>query len=153
MSGRSLLRLTRMSSSQEKPRERALSRPTTIYKPLKQIEPLAISLGKTRDHWTLLKGHRTLNTCVRRSNVSRVSESNGNLQSTGRRVSFQRTRPVHTGPVRIELRKLAGSPDASHRTHPKRPVLTGLIRREGRQTACTPDAEHRTLSGASKWIS
>ena len=57
---------------------------TRIYRPLKQIEPLALSLGLTRGHRTLLKGHRTLNTCVRCSNVSRVSESNGNLQSTGR---------------------------------------------------------------------
>jgi len=56
---------------------------------------------------------------------------------------------MHTGPVRRELRKLAGSPDASHWTHPERPVLTGLMRREGRQTAHTPYAEHRTHSGAS----
>jgi len=56
---------------------------------------------------------------------------------------------VHTGPVRRELLKLAGSPDASHRTHPERPVLTGLMRGEGRQTARTPDVEHRTHSGAS----
>ena len=56
---------------------------------------------------------------------------------------------VHTGPVRRELRELARSPDASHRTHPERPVLTGLMCREGRQTAHTPDTEHRALSGAS----
>ena len=58
-------------------------------------------------------------------------------------------RPVHTGPVRRELCKLAGSSDASHRTHPERPVLTRLMRREGRQTARTPDAEHWTHSSAS----
>ena len=60
-----------------------------------------------------------------------------------------RTRLVLTGLVRRDLRKVAGSPDASHRTRPERPVLTGLMRREGRQTARTPDAEHRTHSGAS----
>ena len=64
---------------------------THIYRPLKQIESLALSLGKTRGHRTLLKGHRTLNTSVRCSNVSHVSsfetlvsESNGHLQCTGR---------------------------------------------------------------------
>jgi len=34
------------------------------------------------------------------------------------------TRPVPTGPVRRELRKLVGSPDVSHRMHPERPVLS-----------------------------
>ena len=56
---------------------------------------------------------------------------------------------LHTGPVRRELRKLVGSPNASHRTHPERPELTGLMRRECRQNARTPDAEHRTHTGAS----
>ena len=48
---------------------------------------------------------------------------------------------MHTGLKRRELRKLAGSPDASHRTHPERPVLTGLTPREG----CKMPA-HRTLT-------
>ena len=43
--------------------------------------------------------------------------------------------------LRRELRKLAGSLDVSHQTHPERPVLTGLMRREGRKTPV-----HRTLS-------
>ena len=53
---------------------------------------------------------------------------------------------MHTGLMRRELRKLTGSPDASHRTHPQRPVLTGPMRREGRKTPA-----HRTLTtGRSK---
>ena len=64
-------------------------------------------------------------------------------------VQHHRTCPEHTGPVRRELRKLARSPDTSHRTHPERPVLTGLMRREGHQNARTPDAEHQTHSGPS----
>jgi len=69
--------------------------------------------------------------------------------TTGRSTTSHRTRPMHTGPMHRELRKLAGSPDASHRMHPERPVLTGLMRREGRQNDHTPDTEHRTHSGAS----
>ena len=84
MSGRCLLRLTRMSRMLECQESEPQAGQTRIYKPLKQIEPLALSLGLTRGHRTLLKWHRTLNTSVRCSNVSRVSESNGNLQSTGR---------------------------------------------------------------------
>ena len=68
--------------------------------------------------------------------------------TTERSTASHRTHLVHTGPVRTELCKLTGSPDASHQTHPKRSVLPGLMRREGRQTARTPDAEHRTHSGA-----
>jgi len=83
MSGRYLLRLTRMSSSQECQECEPQAGQTCIYRPLKQIEPLALLLGKIQGHRTHLKGHRTLNTCVRCSNVSRVLESNGNLQSTG----------------------------------------------------------------------
>ena len=53
---------------------------------------------------------------------------------------------MHTGLMRRELRKLAGSPDASHRTHPERPVLTGLMRREVCKTT-----SHRThTTGRSK---
>ena len=57
---------------------------------------------------------------------------------------------VHTGRVRCtpdssaESSKLAGSPDASHRTYPQRPVHTGPMRREGRRTPA-----HRTLKPAS----
>ena len=69
--------------------------------------------------------------------------------TTGRSVVSHQTRPVLTGSVRRELRKLTGSPDASHRMHPERPVLTGLMRREGRQNTRTPNAEHRTHSGVS----
>ena len=62
------------------------------------------------------------------------------LSTTGRSTASHRTRPVHTRLVRRELRKLARSPDASHRMHPERPVLTGLMRREGSKTP-----SHRTL--------
>jgi len=51
--------------------------------------------------------------------------------------------------MRRELRKLAGSPDASHRMHPKRPVLTGLKLRELYKTDLTPDTDHRTHRPAS----
>ncbi|KAG0545451.1 hypothetical protein BDA96_02G362700 [Sorghum bicolor] len=45
-----------------------------------------------------------------------------------------------------ELRKLAGSPDASHRTHPERPVLTGLTPREGFQRVlCNVDTRLEKL--------
>ena len=57
---------------------------------------------------------------------SRVSDSNGYLQNTGRSAGPHRTRPVHTGLMRREFRKPAGSLDVSHRTHRERPVLTGL---------------------------
>jgi len=64
---------------------------TRIYRPLKQIESLALSLSKLWGHRTLRRRPRTLDPCVRCSNVSHESpfetlvlESNGNLQSTGR---------------------------------------------------------------------
>ena len=79
MSGRCLLRLTRMLCMLECQEGKPQAGQTRIYSPSKQIEPLALSLGEIRGHRTLLKGHRTLSTSVRCSNVSRVSESNGHL--------------------------------------------------------------------------
>ena len=110
---------------------------------------MALSLDKLRGHRTLLKGHRTLNTSVRCSNVSRVSESNGNLRSTGR---LSKLAPDASGAHRThaqrvpQTRRVTGCkpPDApsasgAHRTHAQR----------GSQNARTPDANHQTLKPAS----
>jgi len=47
---------------------------------------------------------------------SRVSVSNGYLQSTERSAGPHQTRPVHTGLKLREICKTSGSPDAEHRT-------------------------------------
>jgi len=72
------------------PREWALSRPTSIYKPLKQIESLALSLDKTRDHQMRYKwATRSMNPASGAPNYStcqlfesRASISNGHFQTT-----------------------------------------------------------------------
>ena len=123
---------------------------------------VAPSLGKTRGHRTLTRSHRKLNpqrpVLTRQPRVT--SRLNSTIAANGycARAPAQHHRTLYCvtpdtsdahGPMRRELRKLAGSPDASHRRDPEHPVLTGHMRREGRQTARAPDAEHRTHCGAS----
>jgi len=117
---------------------------------------IALPNINTRGHRTLTGSHRTLNPQrpVLRRQPRVTSRLNSTVTTNGYHVLAPNTAPPdallrHTGPVRRELCKLVGSPDARHRTHPDRQVLTGPVRREGRQNACTPDAEHRTYSGAS----
>jgi len=116
--------------------------------PLKETSRWLFSLGWKRGHRMLLSEHRTLDPWrpVLRDWPHvllgyRVSVSNGYLQSTRRSAGPHRTRPVHTGLMRREFHKPAGSPDVSHRTLPERPVLTALKHREGCKMPL-----HRTLS-------
>jgi len=124
------------------PRVRALSWPTRIYKPLKQIEPLAPSLGKTRGHWT----HNPCVRCTRRSHMSTFELGafifNGQEWTTGHTQSAHRSHtqrvcqthgvtgptPLDTpwacGPLPREKYKRARALDVHHRTHPERPVLS-----------------------------
>ena len=110
---------------------------------------MALSLGKTRGHRTLLKGHRTLNTSVRCSNVSRVSESNGNLQSTGR---LSKLAPDASGAHRTHAQRVPQTRRITGRKPPDAPSASGAHRthaQRGSQNARTPDANHRTLKPAS----
>ena len=136
------------------PKEWAISRPTTIYKPLKQIELLALSLGWNRGHRTCRKeppDTQTLRSVLQRKprvnllNYARWSptvkkEPPDTLKlapdaSGAHRSCAQRVLQTHD-PTGL------GAPDA-HRTRAQR----------GLQTALTPDAEYRTHSGTSGALS
>ena len=91
MSGRCLLRLTRMSSMLECQEYKPQAGQTRIYIAPQTNRAVGSFTGQTAGSPALLKGHQTLNTCVRCSNVNHVSpfetlvsESNGHQQCTGR---------------------------------------------------------------------
>jgi len=137
-----------VSSNQNVQESTSQSRPPTIYKPPQRTSRWPLSLGWKRGHRMLLSDHRMLDPqrpvlrgWPRVLLESRMWVSNGYLQHTGRSTGPHRTRPVHTGLMRREYRKTAGSPDVSHRTHPERLVLTRLKHKEGCKTP-----SHRTLT-------
>jgi len=107
----------------------APSRPTTIYKPLKQIESLALPLGKTRDHRTLKQEppdaqhlHLVLRTQPRVHDLNLTRSSITIIFNHWAQSSRHRTCPVLIEHVCREFVKRTGSPDAHHRTRSEHPV-------------------------------
>ena len=113
------------------PREWAPRRPITIYKPLKEIEPLALLLGNSRGHRTRCRrppDAQTRPVLQRKPRVPLLNYAHWSLTVT-------------CGPS--DATKWAPNASGTHRSRAQRVLqthdLTGLMRREG----CKPPA-HRT---------
>jgi len=133
------------------------SRPPSIYKPLKEIESLALSLGS---NW----GHRTR---TREPSDARPPTSGALELATCPPLNLaHQTLTVTCEPP--DATKWAPDAFGTHRSRAQRglqtPDLTGLRAldasgahqthaQRGLQTALTPDAEHQTHSGASGALS